>query len=122
MCIGVLFTYSSTLDTDSMSNYLSEEDCLLLDSLFTISNDLEPTNKDTVCNIIRRRQQAQSAVEFSYQTKYYITSNPTIASGMGRILVICDNATYNSLSNENGVYLLVTQIDGKNSIDKFANF
>ena len=57
MCIGVLFTYSSTLDTDSMSNYLSEEDCLLLDSLFTISNDLEPTNKDTVCNIIRRRQQ-----------------------------------------------------------------
>ena len=22
----------------------------------------------------------------------------------------------------NGVYLLVTQIDGKNSIDKFANF
>ena len=99
-CIGVSFAYSNTLDTDSISDYLSEEDCLLLDSLFTISNDLEPTNNDTIRNIIRRRQQAQSAVEFSYQTKYYITSNPTIASGMGRILVICDDATYNSLSDE----------------------
>lgn len=100
MCIGTLFLYANTLDTDSISDYLSEEDCLVLDSLFTISNDLEPTNNDTIRNIIRRRQQAQSAVEFSYQTKYYITSNPTIASGMGRILVICDDATYNSLSDE----------------------
>ena len=100
MCIGTLFLYSNTLDIDSISDYLSEEDCLLLDSLFTVSNYLKPTNKDTIRNIIRRRQQIQTAVEFSYQTKYYITSNPTIASGMGRILVICDAMTYNALSNE----------------------
>lgn len=100
MCIGTLFLYSNTLDIDSISDYLSEEDCLLLDSLFTISNDFAPTNKDTIRNIIRRRQQIQAAVDFSYQTKYYITSNPTIASGMGRILVICDAMTYNALSNE----------------------
>lgn len=100
MCIGALFLYSNTLYIDSISDYLSEEDCLLLDSLFTVSNYLEPTNQDTIRNIIRRRQQIQTAVEFSYQTKYYITSNPTIASGMGRILVICDAMTYNVLSNE----------------------
>ena len=100
MCIGASFLYSSTLDTDSISDYLSEEDCQRLDSLFAVLEESEPITTDSVRKAIRHRQQAQSAVEFSYQTKYYITSSPTFASGMGGILVICDDTTYNSLSNE----------------------
>ena len=32
MCIGASFAYSITLNTDSLSDYISEEDCLLLES------------------------------------------------------------------------------------------
>ena len=85
MCLGTATLYSNALDTDSLSDYLSEEDCMLLDSLFAIANSFEPTNQDSVRKTIRRRQQVQSAIDFSYQTKYYITQNSTIASGMAQI-------------------------------------
>ena len=100
ICLGTSLLYSNTLDTDSISDYLSEEDCLLLDSLFAISDELESTNLDSIRSAIRHRQQVQSAIDFSYETKFYITSNPTIANGMGRILVICDSTTYKDLSYE----------------------
>lgn len=100
MCLGTATLYSNALDTDSLSDYLSEEDCMLLDSLFAISNSFEPTNQDSVRKTIRRRQQVQNAIDFSYQTKYYITQNSTIASGMGRILVLCDATIYSTLSHE----------------------
>ena len=100
MCIGASFLYSSTLDTDSISDYLSEEDCLRLDSLFAISEELEPVNIDSIQKAIHHRQQVQAAIDFSYETKFYITSNPTIANTIGRILVLCDDTTFNALKHE----------------------
>lgn len=100
MCIGASFLYSSTLNTDSVTDYLSEEDCLRFDTLFAFSEESELINPDSVRKAIRYRQQLQTSIDFSYETKYYIESNPTISNGMGRILVICDTATYNALTFE----------------------
>lgn len=113
MCIGASFLYSSTLNTDSVTDYLSEEDCLRFDTLFAFSEESELINPDSVRKAIRYRQQLQASIDFSYETKYYIESNPTISNGMGRILVICDTATYNALTFKNiiiQIFYLIYQV------------
>ena len=94
-----LFSYAITDTTDYVSNFLSEEECRRIDSLFAKSSHFISTNDDTIKNS-RIEQRTSATIEYSYVTKYYIAQDPLLVDRIGRILVICDNITYDSLATQ----------------------
>lgn len=100
VCCSLSFLSATTTELDTIGDYLSEEECRYADSIFAHYSVLYSVNHDSLSAAIRRKQQAQAAIDYSYQTKFSITRNPVLAHRIGRIMVICDNETYNDLSNK----------------------
>lgn len=99
LCCNLSFLCATIIPSDSVRDYLLEEESQYVDSLFALSAS-EPINTDSVCRANRIRQQTYAEIDYSYETRFYITQNPTFVHRIGRVLVICDNATYNALSKE----------------------
>lgn len=102
LCYNSLFFVFAEIQAqnDSIDDFLSEEECNIIDSIFAISSSLQSENRDSVHSVIRQKRLQQASIDFSYQTKFYISHNASLVYRIGRILVLCDNVTYNNLSNE----------------------
>lgn len=92
-----LFAYSTPNSSDSISDFLSEEDSWRIDSLFALSSWV---TIDSVLDNSTQEQPSRSSVDYSYQTTFYIAQNPTLVYKIGRILILCESATYDSLATE----------------------
>ena len=97
LCCFSLFAYSVSNDIDNIGDFLSEEDCMRIDSLFTLYSLV---TIDSVLDNSTQEQPSRSSIDYSYQTTFYIAQNPTLVYKIGRILILCESATYDSLATE----------------------
>ena len=88
-----LFAYSTPNSIDSISDFLSEEDSWRIDSLFALSSLV------TIDSVLDNST-PRSSLDYSYQTTFYITQNPSLVYRIGRILILCESTTYDSLAAE----------------------
>ena len=97
LCCFSLFAYSTPNSIDSISDFLSEKDCWRIDSLFALSSLV---TIDSILDNSAQEQPSRSSLDYSYQTTFFIAQNPSLVYRIGRILILCESATYNSLALE----------------------
>ena len=73
LCCFSLFAYSVSNDIDNIGDFLSEEDCMRIDSLFTLYSLV---TIDSVLDNSTQEQPSRSSIDYSYQTTFYIAQNP----------------------------------------------
>lgn len=97
---SILLAERSTQTSDSISDFLSEEECWYFDSLLAVSSLLDTVGTATKTKTTNLDLSTRAATNYSYATTYYIAHDPSRIDRIGRILVLCDCNTYIKFTNK----------------------
>ena len=97
---SILLAEGSIRTLDSVSDFLSEEECWYFDSLLAVSSLLDTVGTATKIKTTDLELSTRAATNYSYATTYYIAHDPSRIDRIGRILILCDCNTYIKFTNK----------------------